>query len=116
MKTKSFIRTDNENTLKENVIIHWWNFGKKTLDFNGTIQEYLDKNKVKISIKYYQDQEHNFERSIISAKFQCGQFQEIKFKCHSLEDTVRMIINFNLAYMGDKAQFEFSGRKRTINF
>ena len=113
---KSFIRTENENTLKKNVIIHWWNFGKKTLDFNGTIQEYLDKNKVKLSIKYYQDEDHNFERSIISAKFQYGQFQEIKFKCHSLEDVIRMIINFNLAYLGDKAQFEFLGRKRTINF
>ena len=113
---KSFIRTKNENTLKENVIIHWWNFGKKTLDFNGTIKEYLDKNKVKLSIKYYQDEDHNFERSIISAKFQRGQFQEIKFKCHSLEDTVRMIINFNLAYMGDKAQFVFLNRTRTINF
>ena len=43
---KSFIRTENENTLKKNIVIHWWNFGKKTLDFNGTIQEYLDKNKV----------------------------------------------------------------------
>ena len=62
-----------------------------------------------------QGEEHNFERSVITAKFKCGQFQEIKFKCHSLEDTVRMIINFNLTYMGDKAQFEFSGRKRTIN-
>ena len=113
---KSFIRTENEKILKENLIIHWWNFGKKTLDFNGTIQEYLNKNKVKISIKYYQDEEHNFERNIITAKFICGQFQEIKFKCHSLEDVVRMVINFNLAYMGDKAQFEFSGRKRTINF
>ena len=115
MKT-SFIRAENEKILKENIIIHWWNFGKKTLDFNGTVQEYLEKNKVKISIRYYQDEEDNFERSIITAKFICGQFQEIKFKCHSLEDTVRMIINFNLAYMGDKAQFEFSGRKRTINF
>ena len=74
------------------------------------------KNKVKISIRYYQDEEHNFERSIISAKFKCGQFQEVKFVCHSLEDVVRMVINFNLAYMGDKAQFEFLGRKRTINF
>ena len=115
MKT-SFIRAENEKILKGNIIIHWWNFGKKTLDFNGTVKEYLDKNKVKISIKYYQDDEHNFERNIISAKFKCGQFQEIKFKCHSLEDTVRIIINFNLAYMGDKAQFEFLGRKRTINF
>ena len=113
---KSFIRVENENTLKKNVIIHWWNFGKKTLDFNGTVQEYFVKNKVKLYIKYYQDEDHNFERSIISAKFQYGQFQEIKFKCHSLEDVIRMIINFNLAYMGDKAQFEFSGRKRTINF
>ena len=113
---KSFIRTENEKILKENIIIHWWNFGKKTLDFKGTVKEYLNKNKVEIQIKYYQDEEHNFERNIISAKFTCGQFQEVKFVCHSLEDVVRMVINFNLAYMGDKAQFEFSGRKRTINF
>ena len=89
---------------------------KKSLDFNGTVREYLDKNKVKISIKYYQDEDHDFERSIISAKFKCGQFQEVKFVCHSLEDTIRMIINFYLSYMGDRAQFEFLGRKRTINF
>ena len=113
---KSFVRTENEKILKEKFIIHWWNFGKKTLDFNGTVQEYLEKNKVKISIRYYQDEEHNFERNLIRAKFTCGQFQEVKFVCHSLEDVVRMVINFNLAYMGDKAQFEFSGRKRTINF
>ena len=43
---KSYIRAENENILKENIIIHWWNFGKKTLDFNGTVQEYLNKNKV----------------------------------------------------------------------
>ena len=113
---QTFIRTENEKILKEDITIHWWNFGKKTLNFKGTVKEYLNKNKVEIQIKYYQDEEYNFERNIISAKFQCGQFQEVKFKCHSLEDTVRMIINFNLAYMGDKAQFEFSGRKRTINF
>ena len=113
---KSFVRTENKKILKEKIIIHWWNFGKKTLDFNGTVQEYFEKNKVKISIRYYQDEEYNFERNIISAKFTCGQFQEVKFVCHSLEDVVRMVINFNLAYMGDKAQFEFSGRKRTINF
>ena len=29
---KSFIRAENEKILKENIIIHWWNFGKKTLD------------------------------------------------------------------------------------
>ena len=113
---KSFVRTENGKILKENITIHWWNFGKKSLDFNGTVREYFDKNKVKISIKYYQDEDHDFERSIISAKFKCGQFQEVKFVCHSLEDTIRMIINFNLSYMGDRAQFEFLGRKRTINF
>ena len=113
---KSFIRTENEKILKENIIIHWWNFGKKTLDFKGTVKEYLNKNKVKLTVKYYQDEEHNFERCLISAKFKCGQFQEVKFVCHSLEDTIRMIINFNLSYMGDRAQFEFLGRTRTINF
>ena len=113
---KSFIRTENEKILKENIIIHWWNFGKKTLDFKGTVKEYLNKNKVKLTVKYYQDEEHNFERCLISAKFKCGQFQEVKFVCHSLEDTIRMIINFNLSYMGDRAQFEFLGRISTINF
>ena len=109
-------KVENENILKENIIIHWWNFGKKTLDFNGTVQEYLGKNKVKLSIKYYQDEDHNFGRCMITVKFSYGNFTDIKFVCHNLEDVVRMIINFNLAYMGDKAQFEFLGRKRTINF
>ena len=113
---KSFIRTENEKILKENIIIHWWNFGKKTLDFNGTVQEYLGKNKVKLSIKYYQDEEHNFERCLIKVKFSCGNLTEINFVCHDLEDAVRMIININLSYIGDKAKFEFLGRNRTINF
>ena len=113
---KSFVRTVNEKILKENITIHWWNFGKKTLDFNGTVQEYLEKNKVKLTVKYYQDEYHNFERCLIKVKFLCGQFQEVKFVCHSLEDVVRMVINFNLAYMGEKAKFEFLGRTRTINF
>ena len=113
---KSFVRTENEKILKENITIHWWNFGKKTLNFNGTVQEYLDKNKVKITLKYYQDKEHNFERCLIKVKFSCGNLTEINFVCHNLEDAVRMIININLSYMGDKAKFEFLGRNRTINF
>ena len=113
---KSFVRTENEKILKENITIHWWNFGKKTLDFNGTVQEYLNKNKVKLTVKYYQDEEHNFERCLIKVKFSCGNLTEINFVCHNLEDAVRMIINFKLSYMGDKAKFEFLGRTRTINF
>ena len=113
---KSYIRAENEKILKENIIIHWWNFGKKTLDFNGTVQEYLEKNKVKMSIRYYQDEEHNFERCLIKVKFSCGNLTEINFVCHNLEDAVRMIININLSYMGDKAKFEFLQRTRTINF
>ena len=113
---KSFVRTENEKILKENITIHWWNFGKKTLDFNGTVQEYLNKNKVKLTVKYYQDEEHNFERCLIKVKFSCGNLTEINFVCHNLEDAVRMVININLSYMGDKAKFEFLGRTRTINF
>ena len=60
---KSYIRAENEKILKEIITIHWWNFGKKTLDFKGTVKEYLNKNKVEIQIKYYQDKDHNFERA-----------------------------------------------------
>ena len=112
----TFLKEQNKDLLNEDLIIHWWNFGKKTLDFKGTVKEYLDKNKVKLSIKYYQDDTHNFERCIITAKFYCGQFKDLKFVCHNLEDTIRMIINFNLSYLGDKARFVFLNRTRTINF
>ena len=40
----------NKNTIKEvnesNLIIYWWNFGKKTLSFSGTAKEWLNKNKI----------------------------------------------------------------------
>mgnify|MGYP006337813487 FL=1 len=113
MKT---LKQQNQELLNEDLLIHWWNFGKKTLDFEGTIKEYLDKNKVKLSFRYYQDETYNFERNIVTAKFSCGQFKDLKFVCHNLEDVIRMIINFCLSYMGDKAQFKFLQRTRTINF
>lgn len=115
MKT-TFLKEENKNLLNEYLTIHWWNFGKKTLDFKGTVKEYLEKNKVNLSIKYYQDEEHNFERCIVKVKFSCGSFKDLRFICHNLEDAVRMIINFNLSYIGDKAQFVFLNRTRTINF
>ena len=110
------LREQNKELLNEDLLIHLWNFGKKTLDFKGTVKEYLDKNKVKLSFKYYKDETHNFERNIITVKFSCGQFKDLKFVCHNLEDVVRMIINFNLSYLGDKSQFRFLQRTRTINF
>lgn len=56
------LKQQNQELLNEDLLIHWWNFGKKILDFEGTIKEYLDKNKVKLSFKYYQDETHNFEK------------------------------------------------------
>ena len=35
-----------EDFKKQNLIIYWWNFGSKTLDFKGTVSEYLKNQNI----------------------------------------------------------------------
>ena len=113
---KSYHKQENERVLNSLLLIHWWNFRSKTLHFKGTAKEYLERENIKIKIIYYKDKDLNIEQSNINISFNCGSMNKIKFSCKSMEDAIRMVINIRLSYLGDKSQFNFLGRTRTINF
>ena len=102
--------------LDSDLVIHWWNFRSKTLDFKGTVREYLKKNNVTYTIRAYKDEHRNFETLKIKVKMSIGNLKDLQFTCHDLEDVIRMVINIRLSYLCDKSQFSFNGRTRTINF
>ena len=106
-KIKAFENSD--------LTIYWWNFDKKTLDFNGTVKEYLTKNDIKYKIKTEKDSHLNFERLKFNAKISCGSMN-FSFNGYDLEDLIRMCFNIRLTYLGDKSKFILNGRERTINF
>lgn len=39
-----------EQELNTYCTLHWWNFGKKTLQFKGTLKDFLTEQKVKFKI------------------------------------------------------------------
>ena len=111
---KNYNKQQNEEILNSNLLIHWWNFRSKTLDFKGTVKDYLTRERIKISIKQIPNSE--FSSLSIKVKFSVGSLNNISFQSGSLEDIIRMVINTRLTYLGDKSQFTFRGRTRTINF
>ena len=102
------LKKENERLLDSELVIHWWNHGKKNLSFKGTVSEFLITNAIAFNVSY--------GSNTIEVSYNLGRFNEIKLSCNSLEDMVRMIVNFQLTYLGDKAQFSFNGRTRKINF
>ena len=99
--------------LNESLVIHWWNFRTKTLDFKGTVKEYLIVHKIKYKVKPVKQE--FFETLKFTCEFDCGNLQ-VKFTSTNMEDMVRMVINIKLSYMGDKSCYELNNRRRTINF
>ena len=103
---------DFENS---HLIIHWWNFGKKTLYFNGVVKDYLKSENIKYKILTKKDEHLNFEQLHFKVSFSVGSMN-FSFNGYDLEDLIRMCINIKLTYLGDKSKFILNGRERTINF
>ena len=98
------------------LIVYWWNLGKKTLDFEGTVEEYLNQYKVKYSVKVVPtDSQTSLERIQFKAKMSVGSMN-FSFDGYNLEDLIRMALNIRLSYLGDKSMYLLEGRTRTINF
>lgn len=110
----AFNKKLKKDLLNDNLVIHWWNFGTKTLSYDGSVADYLKKQNVKISITTHKT-ELGFEQMKVTTKFSMGRFKDVKFVSSSLEDSIRMVINFELTYLGDKSQFILNGRLRKIN-
>ncbi len=110
----AYNKNRNNQILDTNVLIHRWNFGKKTLDFNWTAREYLNKYDVELKIKAVQQE--SYEQLIITAKYSIGTMKNVTLVWHDLETVIRMIIAFNLCYMWDKAQYTFWYYSKRLNF
>lgn len=93
--------------LELQVVIHWWNFGKKTLDFKGTLKECLESKE----IRYKKDEKaYIFTYSLGNSK--------ITYKTTGgFVQAAKDILCFQLIQLGDKAQLGIQNHGiRTINF
>lgn len=111
----TYNKDQRQRTMNTYLVIHWFNCGKKTLDFKGTAKEYLQREQIKYTVTPILHKDLNIETLKIRCKFSCGSLN-IDFTTNTFEDMVRMCINIRLSYMGDKATFSFYGRTRTINY
>lgn len=109
----AYNKDEKERTMNAELVIHWFNFGKKTLDFRGTAKEYLEREKIKYTVTQREDM--GIELLKIRCKFICGNLN-MDFTTSNFEDMIRMCINIRLSYMGDRAAFTFLNRTRTINY
>jgi len=119
MKTTEITKNLNAKTnkiLNSNLNIYWWNYGKKTIDFNGNVKQYFLKENIKFSKKLINtdfDASNHFY--IFTLKFSVG---SISFTQQSkdLESLIRLSIFSRLVYLGDKSQVSFLGITKKFNF
>ena len=95
--------------------LHWWNMGKKTLSFKGTLCELLKKEEVKYTCKKT-DSECSY---LFKFKNRYG----IKFESRGLlsdfPHLAKQFMQMELVRMGDKSQLYVAGvwrPKVTVNF
>lgn len=95
---------------------HWWNCGKKTLDFKGTLGELLNKYSIT-----YTKRKGEFEGLYY---FTFKNTHGITFKCKGLlsdfSHLAKQFIQMDLVRMGDRAQLYVSSSSWrplvTVNF
>lgn len=105
---KDLVKVFGENRL----LIHSWNKGTKTLDFDGDVFTYLKKYRIGYTIgttgTIYD------EKIFIEVKMTCGSI-EIQFNTTNLSEFLRTVICFRLSYLGDKSSYKLDGKERTFN-
>ena len=101
--------------LKTYCELNWWNMGKKTLSFKGTLCELLKKEKVKYTCKKT-DSEHSY-------LFKFKNPHGIKFESRGLlsdfPHLAKQFMQMELVRKGDKSQLYVAGVWRplvTVNF
>ena len=102
-----------EQALENYCELHWWNMGRKTLSFKGTLKDLLDEQSIKFS-KRKTDKEGIFT-------FTFKNPHGITFKkTGTIEDfahLAKQFIQMELVRMGDKSQLYVSGTfgRHTVN-
>lgn len=106
---------NKEEGEKKNIRIHWWNLGNKTLDFNGTVKDYLKKKDIKITRI-----SNRFDKTIKGYRFKIP----LSSCCVTLDifrpdyvECVNEAIKVFLTLLGDKTKYFCPyGREFNINW
>lgn len=104
------------NKLQANCTIHWWNHGKKTMSFQGTLENALKENDINITKK---PSKNNNGLFIFTCKIKIGSNDVTISKEMSglfIVDFALHCIQYTLMYLGDKSQMSCQSRTYTINF
>jgi hypothetical protein len=106
---------DFKEAMKQNITIHWWNFGTKTLDFKGTYEEWFKKQNVKISkINKYQGEEVEglrFKVPVGSCRITMD-FLHTSWYIQNFD----AVIKAYASYLGDKTKFNSYNQEYKINW
>ena len=97
---------------QKNIRIHWWNFNIKTLDFEGTIKDYLEKKDIKVSrISHKTHKEiKGYRFKILSSHVTLDTFDTDYIQC------VDKAIVIFLTLLGDKTIYSAHHRDYKINW
>lgn len=88
----------------------WWNMGKKTLDFQGTVKEYLDKESIFVQLT---NETIYFTDYMVSMNVG-GAVVTIEQKAH-LSYVIVFAIKMFLTKLGDKALVKFENNSEFYN-
>ena len=101
-----------KDAIKKQIKIYWWNFGKKTLDFEGTYEDFFKVKDIAIT-KISKDGVKGLcfkiplSCSTIDLKVFCGYYST-----QELDGAIKLF----LTYLGDKALFYGYNRIYKLNW
>ncbi len=105
---------DKQEGEQKNISIYWWNMGNKTLDFKGTIKDYLIKKDIKvtrITNKYDKDiKGYRFRIPLGSCSATLDIFDQNYIRC------VNEAIKIFHSLLGDKTLYHSPYRTYKINW
>lgn len=86
--------------------LHWWNFGSKTLQFKGTLQEFLKEQKVTFKISKKKDSDFQFNFNFTNP-------YGITFKVVGMQQEfphyAKQFLQMEMVRMGDKCTIYVQG-------
>jgi hypothetical protein len=95
------------------ITLHWWNFGKKTLDFKGTINDYLKDKNFKVSTV-----RHPRSKDVYGFRFKfevSGQVVTLDIYHQKYEVASIKAIQLFLTLLGDRALIQSVYKTLTVN-
>lgn len=95
--------------------LHWWNGGKKTLDFKGQLKDLLKEHKITFT-KRKTENDYVF---VFHFKSPHGVSFKIRRSVEDFSHLAKQFLQMELVRMGDKSQLYVNGTYRpvvTVNF